>query len=213
MNLGGISQLARLMKTSLSQSVLAEVAGAIWSLAHAEDGEIKVLIARAQTIPPLVGLLSSTYERSYSHAALALASLGLGNVANQVQITQLLIDLLTSSSAEMETLERAVAALQTLVAQNPISHYEIARAGKTEALVQLLRSGIPSATVHSDLFAASSLPYLDPSHNHTPSAVFHLVLLVTQSASPCRTMPFGRSPSPSQLMIRKQSLIVVAWSR
>jgi hypothetical protein len=57
--------------------VRAEAAGALWALS--EDGEIKVQIAQASTIQPLVTLLGSGDERAYSHANNALASLGFAN--------------------------------------------------------------------------------------------------------------------------------------
>lgn len=97
---GGISQLANLMKNSTFAPVKAEVAGALWSLS--EDPEIKISIAEANTISPLVVLLGAGDARARDHAASALASLGLSNEDNQVQITQMLIELLSGGNEEAQ---------------------------------------------------------------------------------------------------------------
>ena len=138
---GGVSQLANLMKNSRSEVVLAEVAGALWSLAA--DPGISTTIAEASTILPLVHLLGGGDARAHMHASHALASLGLNNRANQVQITQMLIDLLTHGQQEAQ--ERATEALWDLVNLNPKAHEVIAKAGSPAALVELLKAGIPSA--------------------------------------------------------------------
>ena len=137
----GVSALALLMKNSPHAKVKAEAAGALWSLS--EDSEIKISIAGASTVAPLVALLGSGGDHARDHAYYALASIGLDNIKNQTQITQLLIELLLTGTEMAQT--RAVTALQTLVKQNPSSHYEIAKAGNPAALVDLLQHGIPDA--------------------------------------------------------------------
>lgn len=69
--------------SSLSVDVKAEVAGALWSLSEATD--IKVAIAGASAIQPLVLLLGMGHAFSSKRAAAALGSLGLDNEENQVQ--------------------------------------------------------------------------------------------------------------------------------
>ena len=138
---GGISQLASLMKLSSHNAVRAEVAGALWTLS--EDPEIKVMIAAAATINPLVNLLGGGGDRAQHHAASALASLGLNNKHNQVQITQMLIELLISGTTEAQ--ERAAQALWALVHENPEAHDVIANAGNPAACVELLKTGIANA--------------------------------------------------------------------
>ena len=138
---GGVSQLANLMRNSQHASVKAEVAGALWSLSA--DPEIKVSIATANTIPALVNLFGLGDERARAHSAHALASLGLDNTENQVQITQMLIELL--SAGQVEAQERAVRALRALVSENPTAHEAIAKAANPAALVELLKNGIAEA--------------------------------------------------------------------
>lgn len=80
----GIALLATLMTSSATrEEVKAEVAGALWALS--EDSRIKVDIANAKNIAPLVQLLGSGDERAHHHASGALLSLGLDNRTNQVQ--------------------------------------------------------------------------------------------------------------------------------
>ena len=135
---GGISQLASAMKTSQFPEVKAEVAGALWSLS--EDMAIKGWIAAAATIHPLVNLLGVGETRARDFAFAALTSLGLDNEGNQVQLTQLLIDLLINGSVEAQ--QRAVTALTALREENPTAHHVIADAGDPEKLVELLKNGI-----------------------------------------------------------------------
>lgn len=138
---GGISQLATLIKTSNNAKVKSETAGALWSLS--EDPEIKVAIAQASTIQPLVGLLGSGDNRGTLHAANALASLGLNNTENQESITQMLIELLMTGPQEAQV--RAVQSLNELVKENPTAHEDIAKAGNPSALVELVKTGISEA--------------------------------------------------------------------
>lgn len=140
---GGISALALIIKTAKEDQaeVKAEVAGALWSLS--EDPKIKIVIAEAGTIPPLVQLLGNGDDRAREHASQTLASLGLNNQQNQIQITQLLIELLMSGIESAQ--QRAVHALQRLVTENPNSHEAIASAGNPGNLVELLTIGIPEA--------------------------------------------------------------------
>ena len=141
-NHGGIASLASLMNNDRMHSeVKAEVAGALWSLSEACD--IKRSIAKVGTVPPLVMLLGMGHTRAREHAAHALSSLALDNEPNQVQVTQLLIDLLTNGAEEAQ--ERAAKALWALVADNPSAHEAIAKAGAPPKLVQLLVSGISQA--------------------------------------------------------------------
>ena len=138
---GGVSQLANLMKTSQYPEVKAEVAGALWALS--EDDEIKVQIADQNTISPLVHLLGSGDDRACLHASGAIGSLGLNNNENQKMITQMLIELLINGQGPAP--ERAVTALNALVRANPSAHDAIAQSGKPEAVVELLKHGIPDA--------------------------------------------------------------------
>jgi hypothetical protein len=76
--------------------------------------------------------------RAREHAAGALASLGLDNKANQVVLTQLLVELLINGNREAQ--ERAVKALNALVKENTSAHEVIAQAGNPAQLVALLKS-------------------------------------------------------------------------
>ena len=134
----GIAQLANLMKNSQYPEVKAEVAGALWSLSA--DAGIKVQIASASAIHPLVQLFATDDARALQHSGEAVASLGLDNTANQVQITRLLIDLLLNGTIVVQ--RRAVTALRRLVSENPNAHADIAKAGDPTALVELLKNGI-----------------------------------------------------------------------
>ena len=138
---GGISQLAALIKNSTNAAVKAQVAGALWSLSA--DPKIKISIAGASCVPPLVSLLGQGDDLAVMHSAKALASIGFDNDNNQVQITQLLIELLSQGTPEGKG--RAVLSLQTLREENSTSHHNIAEAGDPEALVDLLKAGIPEA--------------------------------------------------------------------
>lgn len=144
-NHGGVTYLATLMKQSPNAEVKAEVAGALWSLS--EDPEIKAVIANANTVPPLVTLLGIGNERARYHASHALASLGRDNNSIQVEITRMLLDLLSSGSRDAQT--RAAWALRALVEENPTAHQVIADAGNPSLLVDLLRTGIPEAKEYS----------------------------------------------------------------
>lgn len=134
----GIAQLANLMKNSQYPEVKAEVAGALWSLSA--DSGIKVQIATSKAIHPLVQLFASDDASSLLHSSEAIASLGVDNTDNQVQITQLLIDLLLNGAIHVQ--QRAVTALRRLVKENPNAHGDIAKAGSHSALVELLKNGI-----------------------------------------------------------------------
>jgi hypothetical protein len=122
-DLGAVGQLGNLIKTSNDERVKAEVAGAIWSLS--ETPEIKAMFGFCNA--PLVTLLGMGSVRAREHAAGALASLGLDNKANQVVLTQLLVELLINGNREAQ--ERAVKALNALVKENTSAHEVIAQAG------------------------------------------------------------------------------------
>ena len=137
---GGISQLANLMKASAHVEVKVEVAGALWSLS--EDPDIKVEIARAGTIAPLVGLLGTGQDsRSQEHAGGALKSIGLNNEENQVQITQLLIELLPMAPRT----RRSAPPPPVDAGGQPDPHEAITKAGNPASLVLLLQNGIANA--------------------------------------------------------------------
>ena len=137
---GGITQLAALMKApATTADVKAEAAGALWALSEAPV--VKVDMAEAHVIKPLVQLLGSGGQRAHSHSANALSSLAFDNGTNQVQITQMLIELL--STGVMEAQVRAVQALWRQVHENPTAHERIAKAGDAAALVELLKTGTP----------------------------------------------------------------------
>ena len=163
-----MSHLASLMKSSSHVEIKAEVAGALWALSEAAEFKVaiaasypllptytysyllpptsyflQVAIADAAMIPPLVHLLGTGGDRAQHHAASALSSLGLDNVANQVQITQMLTELLISGSDAAQ--QRAAVALWAQVAENPKAHESIATAGDPAALCELLKHGIPQA--------------------------------------------------------------------
>ena len=133
-DLGAVGQLGNLIKTSNDERVKAEVAGAIWSLS--ETPEIKAMFGFCNA--PLVTLLGMGSVRAREHAAGALASLGLDNKANQVVLTQLLVELLINGNREAQ--ERAVKALNALVKENTSAHEVIAQAGNPAQLVALLKS-------------------------------------------------------------------------
>ena len=139
--LGGIEQLAVLMRQSMHEEVKAEAAGTLWALS--EQPEIKEAIAAANTMQPIVDLLGSGHSRAREHAANALSSLARDSTTNQEQITQMLIELLGSGSEEAQ--QRAADALWSLVNENPGAHETIAGAGNPTSLVALLKSGIPSS--------------------------------------------------------------------
>lgn len=138
---GGISQLAGLIKNSQHAEVKTHVAGALWSMS--EDPKIKISIAGASAIQPLVELLGLGEGLAVMHAAKALASIGFENQDNLIQITRLLIELLSLGTKDGQT--RAVQVLQTIRAENPSSHQTIADAGEPEPVVDLLKAGIPEA--------------------------------------------------------------------
>ena len=129
------------MKSSKDPAVLAEVAGALWSLS--ETTENKVAIAQQSSIQPLVLVLGTGDERAVQHAAAALGSLALDNQENQVLMTQLLIELLSTGSEVAQ--ERAATALWALVKDNPDAHEGIAKAGDPEKLVMLLGAPVQAA--------------------------------------------------------------------
>lgn len=137
---GGIAQLSSLLQTAQQLDVKAEVAGALWALS--EDPAIKTSIAAPPTVKALVTLLGNGNTRAHNHAAEAVASLALNNEDNQVLITEMLIDLLSTGTSE-NAQERAATALWALVDANPNAHDTIAMAGDPAALVDLLISGIP----------------------------------------------------------------------
>ena len=138
-NSNGILQLSVLMKNSKHAEVKVEVAGALWALSEAP--EIKVTIAEAEAILPLVDLLGVGGPRARQHAAAALSSLALDNEVNQVAITQMLIKLMAVGDSDAQ--EQAVRALWRQAHENPSAHYGIARAGDPAALVDLLKDGTP----------------------------------------------------------------------
>ena len=114
---------------------------------------LSILVA-FPAIPSLVNLLGVngdgiTQQRAREHATNALLSLAYDDKENLQQITQLLIELLTSSkvteSESDELHKRAVRSLWILVQENSNSHEVIAKAGHPEQLVQLLASGAPDA--------------------------------------------------------------------
>ena len=142
----GIDQLASVMKRSTQDSVRAEVAGALWSMA--EMPENKRAIAKAEALQPLVMLLGSALdERATKHAAEALVALALDNESNQVHVTTMLIELLSNGTREAQ--ERAVAALWQMVDQNPSAHEVIAKAGDPKALVELFKGGIDESKYYA----------------------------------------------------------------
>ena len=74
---GGITQLAALMKApATTADVKAEAAGALWALSEAPV--VKVDMAEAHVIKPLVQLLGSGGQRAHSHSANALSSRACG---------------------------------------------------------------------------------------------------------------------------------------
>ena len=122
---GGVSKPRQPHEDHHPREGRTEVAGALWSLSA--DPQIKITIAAANTVRPLVELLGSGDVRSCEHAAGALASLGQDNTDNQESITQMLIELLINGNADAQ--DRAVKALLTLVEENPKSQQSIAKAG------------------------------------------------------------------------------------
>ena len=85
------------VQSALAEEVKAEAAGAVWVLADSHHAN-KVSLVASGALPPLVSLLASGDARGQLHAAKALASLGRDSVANQKQITSLLVALLGSGS-------------------------------------------------------------------------------------------------------------------
>ena len=178
-DVGGIAQLASLMKNSQSPDIKTETAGALWSLA--EDPKIKVTIAGAGAIDPLVQLLGAGFsERASEHAREALLSLGLNNAKNQVQVTQLLIGLLSNGAESAQ--ERAVTTLHELVNQNPEHHDNIAKAGSPSALVELLKAGIRDARDYS--LWSLSLSITEEQQVHT-----RLCVALNTHVHPCDATP------------------------
>ena len=107
-----------------------------------------------------MGLLAAGSSRSQFHAACALASLGFDNVANQVQITTLLVSLLSTGGAEAK--KNASKLLRTLVDENPSSNDEIATAGPISDLIGLLKEG----TAEAKRYALWSLSLSINEQNH-----------------------------------------------
>ena len=126
--------------------VKAEAAGAVWVLSQDHVAN-KVAIAKAGGIPPTVSLLATGGFRGLEHAGHALATLGLDNVDNQIQITTLLVGLLLNGSADAKV--SAAASLWRLVQENPESQQAIATAGPTSDLIGLLKDGTKGAKAYA----------------------------------------------------------------
>ena len=116
--------------------VAAEAAGALWSLSEGHDAN-KVSIAGSQAIPTLVGLLGSPNERAQRHGGSALVSLSIGQLENQEQVSQLLVELLSTTTDA--TQKRAAKTLWRVVKDNSQHEVAIAKAGGADNLVLLLR--------------------------------------------------------------------------
>ena len=144
--LGGIGQLVNLVKSSSSMDVLAELAGALWTVSFDHPSN-KISIASGGAVPDLVKLLGSNSERAQKNAANALASLALANTDNQALAAPLLVKMLGHPSDA--TQKRAAKALWRIVKENPEHQEHIAKAGGAEMLVQLLSEGSPGAKKYS----------------------------------------------------------------
>jgi len=143
---GCVTSIVELLKDGKSgtemDAVKAEAVGAIWVLSENHDDN-KVAIAAKGGISPTVGLLAMGTAKAQTHASYALASLGLGNVKNQMQITTLLVSLLSTGSVQARA--NATASLTRLVEQNPSSQTDIATASPVPDLIGLLKNGIDGA--------------------------------------------------------------------
>ena len=138
-DLGAISLLVSLMRSSNNSTVEAEVAGALGSLS---EGHVQNqgAVASAGAVNALVGLLGSRSDHAANQSANALSAIGLDNAESQREIAKLLVGLLTTAKRE-STQERAASALWRLVRQNPSDQLHIAKAGGAQQLVKLLRDG------------------------------------------------------------------------
>ena len=140
-DLGAITQLVALIRTGTPE-VKAEVAGALWSLADQQMPN-KVAIASAGGVAPLIMLLATGGVRGQQLATRALLALGKENVANQAQVTSLLVALLGAGA--LEVMSAAATCLWQLVMENPSSQAQIARAGAAADLITLLKRGAAEA--------------------------------------------------------------------
>ena len=188
-----ISLVEQLKAADSSQmdAVKAEAVGALWVLSQ-NHPQNKAEINRKGGIAPIVGLLAAGSKRSQFHAASALASLGFDNVPNQVEITTLLVSLLSTGSSEAK--KNASMLLKTLVEENPSSNDEIATAGPISDLIGLLKDG----TDEAKRYALWSLSLSINEQNHK-------TILEEEAVKPL--VAFLVAPAP---IVRQQAAAAVA---
>ena len=117
---GGLGQLGTLMRPDRNNKdgpgvVEAEAAGALWSLAEANEAN-KVSIAGSGAIGTMCMLIGSTNERAQKYAASALSSLCSGSVPNMEETTKLLVSALHGGTPDAK--ERVLKSLWRLVRDN-----------------------------------------------------------------------------------------------
>ena len=146
-DLGVISLLVSLLRSTSTSAVEAEVAGALGALAQGHVAN-QGAVASAGAVSVLVGLLGSRSDAAANNAGNALSAIGLDNMESQKEIAKLLVGLLTTAKRE-STQERAAGALWRLVRQNPSDQFSIAQAGGAQPLVRLLREGSPGGRTYA----------------------------------------------------------------
>jgi vacuolar protein 8 len=127
----------------LVQQVRSGSAYAAGALADMRENELRVAIARAGGIEPLVALLTAKDPAAGAEAARALRSLAI-NAENKVSIAQAgaivaLVTLVKSGTDDQK--EQAAGALRNLAVKNADNQEKIAQAGAIAPLVTLVESG------------------------------------------------------------------------
>ena len=135
---GGLRPLITLLDTSTATDQPKEEASwALWTLSSGNTVS-QDAIAAANGVDSLVHLISVTSARGQEQASGALASLALNNEANRTNIASLLVSNLGSSSALLDTQEKAARALSRFAQANPSNQDALAAAGGIKLVVSLL---------------------------------------------------------------------------
>ena len=158
------------VKDSAAANVASLAAMAVWRASEANQ-QIKVMMAEAGAITPLVGMLGSVSTEMQMTAAGALASLAQDSLENQLAIARTgaiapLCSLVREGASE--TKETCAQALWSLSADNAANKATIAKLGGIEPLVALLVSG---GTEKSHRYASGALSSLACKHAENRSSI------------------------------------------
>lgn len=168
---------ALLHKDARAGSVKKQVAGALSVLS--EHPTIKVAVAAAGCIEPLVGLLG-IWSHPWSQAAEALRALSFQNTDNQRLVSAHLVGLLVGGS--IAAVDRSAAVLWRIVQDNPSHQKTIARAGGAAQLATLLRTGHDEAKEYA-LWALSQCS--DPTNQKEVASHDAIPLIVSRLSVKC----------------------------